>query len=92
MPTVGPAVAVGGRAVKVGDGIDVSANLTGTGEGVTGVGVAVGEGVVERVGVNVGPVAGVPVDVTETNAVGMVSVSVGLTSAPFPPTVAARLA
>ena len=81
IPTVGAAVAVG-----------VSADLMGAGEGVTGVGVAVGEGVVERVGVNVGPVPGVPVDVSETNAVGMVSVRAGLTSVPFPPTVAARLA
>ena len=71
---------------------DVSADLTGAGEGVTGIGVAVGEGVVGRVGVNVGSFAGIPVDVRETNAVGMVSLRVGLTSAPFPPSVAARLA
>jgi len=78
--------------VKVGDGVGVSVELAEVGEGVTGVGVAVGEEVVERLEVNVGPAAGVPVDVSETNAVGMFSVRVGLTSAPFPPTVAARLA
>jgi len=81
MPTVGTAVAVGGRAVKVGDGVGVSVDLTEVGEDVTGIGVAVGEEVVERLEVNVGPVVGVPVDVSETDAVGMVSVRAGLTSA-----------